>query len=242
MDRSVIRRLIHGWSANLYGQAVVTVIQLAGVPILLHFWRAQLYGEWLIIFALPFYLSMTDLGFSQSAANDMTARVARHDEAGALTVFQSLCALVFPMAALGVLLTGFAAFLLPLGSWFHFSILATADVRWILWLLAAEMLVKLTEGISHAGFRATGDYALHVTIYYSTLLVQNASVWVVALLGLGPVSIGQRRRTAGTGAQHPRDGAACGKHSRTTRGSHVFYASDPNSLRLSVGFNSQPSS
>jgi len=188
VDRNVIRRLLHGWSANLYGQAVVAVIQLAGVPILLHFWRAQLYGEWLIIFALPFYLSMTDLGFSQSAANDMTARVAREDSTGALTVFHSLCALVFPLAAVGVLLTGVAAFLLPLGRWFHFSILATADVRWILWLLAAEALVKLTEGISHAGFRATGDYALHVTIYYSTLLLQNASVWVVALAGFGPLA------------------------------------------------------
>src|SRR2546427_9103361 len=35
-----------GFGANLYGQAAVVVIQLAGVPILLHYWHAQLYGEW----------------------------------------------------------------------------------------------------------------------------------------------------------------------------------------------------
>jgi O-antigen/teichoic acid export membrane protein len=77
---------------------------------------------------------------------------------------------------------------LPLGNWMHFSRLTTVEVRWVLWFLAAEVLVKLTEGVSHAGFRATGDYALHVTIYYSTLLAQHASIWVLAMLGLGPVA------------------------------------------------------
>src|SRR5437867_12754550 len=100
VDNNIVQRLLKGFGANLYGQAVVVVIQLAGVPILLHYWQAQLYGEWLILFAIPSYLSMTDLGFSQSAANDMTARVARGDKSGALTVFQSLSALVI-LSALG---------------------------------------------------------------------------------------------------------------------------------------------
>ncbi|MGD9984132.1 MAG: hypothetical protein AB7S51_08220 [Porticoccaceae bacterium] len=33
-----------------------------------------MYGEWLMLFAIPAYLPMTDLGFTQPAANDMTAR------------------------------------------------------------------------------------------------------------------------------------------------------------------------
>jgi len=188
VDSNIARRLLKGFGANLYGQATVIVIQLAGVPILLNYWHAQLYGEWLILFAIPGYLSMTDLGFSQSAANDMTARVARGDRSGALTVFQSLGALVFLAALAGLVLVGVAIALLPLGTWMHFAGLNTGDVRWVLWLLAAEVLVKLPEGISHAGFRATGDYALHVAIYYSTLLAQHASIWLLAVLGRGPVA------------------------------------------------------
>src|SRR3989454_5030380 len=188
MDSNIVRRLLKGFGANLYGQAVVVAIQLAGVPILLQYWHAQLYGEWLILFAIPSYLSMTDLGFSQSAANDMTARVARGDRAGALTVFQSLGALVSGVAVAGLLLVAAAAALLPLGSWTHLGDLSTRDVRWVLWFLAAEVLVRLADGINHAGFRATGDYALHVAIYYSTLFAQHASVWLLAVLGLGPVA------------------------------------------------------
>src|SRR2546426_666696 len=188
MDSNIVRRLLKGFGANLYGQAVVVAIQLAGVPILLQYWHAQLYGEWLILFAIPSYLSMTDLGFSQSAANDMPARVARGDRAGALTLFQSLAALVFLLVVTGLLLTAGAAALLPLGSWMHFSGLGTQDVRWVLWLLAAEMLVRLTDGINHAGFRANGDYALHAAIYSSTLFAQHTSIWLLAALGHGPVA------------------------------------------------------
>src|SRR5207247_1518805 len=118
----------------------------------------------------------------------MTARVARGDKTTALTVFQSLSALVLLSALGGLLLVGAATILLPLGSWLHVSGLTTHDVRWVLWFLAAEVLVKLADGINHAGFRATGDYALHVAIYYSTLLAQHSSIWLLAAFGRGPVA------------------------------------------------------
>ena len=188
MDSRIVQRLFRGFGASLYGQAVVVVIQLAGVPILLSHWHASLYGEWLILFAIPSYLSLTDLGFSQSAANDMTARVARGDRAGALAVFQSLGALVFFLVAVGLVLLTVGATLLPLGRWIHFSGLTTPDTRWVLWFLCAEVILKLADGVNHAGFRATGDYALHIAIYYSTLFVQHASIWLLAGLGRGPVA------------------------------------------------------
>src|SRR2546426_46998 len=125
LDNSIVHRLLKGFGASLYGQAVVIVIQLAGVPILLRHWQTQLYGEWLILFAIPSYLSMTDLGFSQSAGNDMTARVARGDRVGALGLFQSLLALVFFLAVVGLLLVAAAVMLLPLGNWMHFTRLTT---------------------------------------------------------------------------------------------------------------------
>jgi O-antigen/teichoic acid export membrane protein len=188
VDSRIIQRLLKGFGASLYGQVVVVAIQLAGVPILLSHWHASLYGEWLILFAIPAYLSLGDLGFSLSAANDMTARVGREDRAGALTVFQSLTALVLFLAAVGLVLITIAATLLPLGDWIHFAGLTTREVRWVLWFLGAEVLLKLPDGVNHAGFRATGDYALHVTLYYSILFAQHASIWLLAALGFGPVA------------------------------------------------------
>lgn len=103
MDSAVVKRVVKGLGANGYGQLVSVVVQLVGVPVLLYAWGPQLYGEWLILFAIPTYLSIADLGFSQSVANDMTARVARGDRAGALAAFQTLAVLVCGIVAVGLL-------------------------------------------------------------------------------------------------------------------------------------------
>lgn len=187
IDGSVLKRVFHGLGVNAYGQFVIAVIQLAGVPILLKFWGTERYGEWLILFAIPSYLSMTDLGFSQSAGNDMTARIARNDLSGALRVFQSLSALVYLVVFIGLVLSALVAAFVPIRALFHFSILSSEQIRWILWLLSAEVLVKLADGVNHAGFRSNGDYSLHVGIYYTTLLLQQSAVWLVAATGHGPL-------------------------------------------------------
>ena len=132
---TVRQRIARGIGANAFGQAVSIVIQLVGVPILLHAWGTQLYGEWLLLSAIPAYLSMTDLGFSQSAANDMTARVARGDRAGALAVFQSLGLLVYAAAAVGLMLTAVAVPWLPLADWLHLTAMDASTAQWVLWLL-----------------------------------------------------------------------------------------------------------
>lgn len=186
-DSHAFRRWRYGFGASLYGQAVIIIAQLLGVPILLHYWGSQLYGEWLVVSAVPTYLSMTDLGFSQSAANDMTQKVARHDETGALAVFQSLGALVAGAAALGLCISLAAVALLPFHRWMHFRTISSSDVRVILALLATEILVRLLDGVAHAGYRATGDYALHLAIYYTVFLAQTIAVWAAAAAGLGPV-------------------------------------------------------
>ena len=188
MERKTVKRLIHGFGANAYGQLVTVVIQLVGVPILLHAWGPQLYGEWLILFAIPAYLLMTDLGFSQSASNDMTARVARGDRAGALSVFQSVSLLVYGAAALVLILSSLLICSLPLHDWLNFGAMSASELRWTLILLVLQVVVVLPNGVNHAGFRAGGDYALHTFINATTRLLQFVSIWITALGGGGPVS------------------------------------------------------
>ena len=185
---TVRQRIQHGVGANAYGQLVTVIVQLIGVPILLHAWGTQLYGEWLILFAIPGYLSMVDLGFSQSAGNDMTARVARGDRAGALSVFQSLGVLVYGMTAIGLALSALTIFHLPLHEWLNFESLDADSARWTLWLLSATVLVTLPDGVTHAGFRAGGEYAFHYSMYSTVRLLQFAGIWVTALAGGGAVA------------------------------------------------------
>ena len=184
---TVRQRIARGIGANAFGQAVTIIIQLVGVPILLHAWGTQMYGEWLLLSAIPAYLSMTDLGFSLSAANDMTARVARGERAGALAVFQSLGVLVYAVAALGMVLTAAVAPWLPLTDWLHLTAMDASTAQWVLWLLAAQVLVTLPDGVTHAGFRASGEYALHGNLNSLARLGQFGGIWLAALAGASPV-------------------------------------------------------
>lgn len=188
MDSNVLRRLIKGLGANFYSQGVTTVAQLVGVPILLHAWGATLYGEWLILFAVPAYLSVTDLGFSQAAANDMTQRASRGNRSEALAVFQSLGALVICAVGGGPLLVTALLFGLPLRRWLQLSTMSINEVRWVLWFLAAEVLVRLADGVCNAGFRAGSDYAFHVYLSSTSRLLQFIAIWIAALSGAGPVA------------------------------------------------------
>ncbi len=51
-------RLLKGTGAQAFGQGVQIFIRLAEVPLLLAFWGTQLYGEWLMLAAIPVYLSI----------------------------------------------------------------------------------------------------------------------------------------------------------------------------------------
>src|SRR5579863_810410 len=87
-------RLVAGFSATAVGPVITALVQLISVPAFLRAWGPHLYGEWLVMSAVPAYLSFTDIGFGSVAGNDMAMRVAGSDYVGALKTFQSTLLLV----------------------------------------------------------------------------------------------------------------------------------------------------
>jgi hypothetical protein len=58
----MFHRISLGLGANLFGQVVTVAIQLLSLPVFLHFWSLSRYGEWLMLSAIPAYLSAVDVG------------------------------------------------------------------------------------------------------------------------------------------------------------------------------------
>src|ERR1700693_4636189 len=85
----VTHRLMRSFGANALGPVVTAIIQLGSVPIFLHAWGAAKYGDWLLLSAIPSYLSLSDLGFGDASGSDMCMRVAAGDRHGAIETFQS---------------------------------------------------------------------------------------------------------------------------------------------------------
>lgn len=190
----MIKRLIAGIGANSFGMAITIGIQLVSLPMFLHYWDTSTYGVWLMLSAIPAYLSMADVGMVTAAGNKMTMAVAKGDVSEANRVFQS--ALMFMSVVCGVL----ALISVPLILWAPLPALHTFDQRVALSALCVGVLLALFGGLSEAVFKSTKRYAFGTMLGncvrlgewagFMVGLVTIGSFAAVALCGLAVRLIG----------------------------------------------------
>jgi len=180
MSQSVRSRLMKGFAAQGFAQAVNLVIQVGSVPLFLHFWGRILYGEWLIVSTVPSYFALSDLGFANAAGTEMTMRVARGDREGALRVFQSAWLLVTGVSFLVTLTMLGAAHWLPLERWLNLSTLAHGEVVTVVSILVFQVFFDLQTGLISTGYRCDGHFALGTMVSN----IQRLAEFFVAALAL----------------------------------------------------------
>lgn len=183
-----VRRLGRTLSAQLYGQFVTIAVQIALVPLLLHAWGTTVYGAWLVLSAVPFYLTFSDLGFTFVAKNAMVMAVAsgRHDEA--LRVYQSIFALL--AIALPLLMAASIVLILALDVPALLSVtgVSPAAARTTLLLLIGNVLLYQLFLLICAGIRAENRPASEAIWAASGRLGDGVVVALAALAGGGIVA------------------------------------------------------
>jgi len=181
-------KLLRNLGANAYGQLVTIAIQLVSVPLFLHYWGVQLYGEWLILSAIPAYLSLSDIGFASVAANDMTMRVAKGDKQGALEVYQSIWIFISAVSVLVGCLLALVIYSFSLNSLFSISHISLEQTQLLLVVLMLYVLVGLQGGVLSAAFRSVGSYA-YGTVLNNTIRLTEWLLSMVALVLGGGVLV-----------------------------------------------------
>jgi O-antigen/teichoic acid export membrane protein len=160
--------------ANSFGMAVTIAIQLVSLPLFLHYWDTAYYGTWLILSAIPSYLTMADVGMVTAAGNKMTMALGRGDKQEANRVFHS--AQMF----MGVVCGALGVLVVPLMLWVPLPWLTTMDHRFALAAMSISVLISLISGLSEAAFKATQRYAT------GTMLGSLARLgeWLGGMIGL----------------------------------------------------------
>lgn len=175
MTRSLRQRVLAGSGANAFGQGITIGIQLFSLPLFLHYWDASTYGAWLILSAIPSYLSMADVGMVTTAGNKMTIAMGQRDHVQANRVFQS--ALLFMLIVCGSI----SVLAIPAALWMPLpGITATSDERIAVAILSAGVLMALFGGLADTIFKATGRYPLGTLLGNLVRLAE----WGGAMLGL----------------------------------------------------------
>jgi O-antigen/teichoic acid export membrane protein len=188
-EHSLRKKLTHGFSAAGLGPIVTAFVQLVTVPVLLRAWGAQRYGEWLLLSAVPSYLSMTDMGFGSAAGNQMTMDVASGDRQSALQTFQTTGALIAAATLIALAATLIAAGVLPAGDLLHISTLTQPEIRTILLYLSTYSLLSLYNTLLAAGYRCDGNFARGTVVQNGIRFIENLAGIVVAFQGGGLVNV-----------------------------------------------------
>ena len=179
------RVLLQAVGSNIFIQAVQIAVQLLALPILVTHWGLHTYGVWLMLFTVPAYLAMADLGLASAAGNDMTASVARGNREQAIAVFQ---AVRLATMAQGVVLIGVAALkLYVLFPDLHAGIEpeAQGQARPALLALIAFGMISLQNGVTGNGYRATGGYATGGYLIATVTGLEAVAALAVVMLGGG---------------------------------------------------------
>ena len=176
-------RLARVFSAQVYNQVTTMAVQLALVPLLLHSWGTERYGVWLLLSAIPTYLTLSDFGFTFIAKNEMVMQVAAGQRDAARRTFQSVFALL-SIAAPGFLLIVLAGVwsidvgqLIPLGG------VSLSEARSTLALLLSNILFYQFSLLVSAGIRCENRAASESIWAASARLGEGVAIGVVALTG-----------------------------------------------------------
>jgi O-antigen/teichoic acid export membrane protein len=187
----VKQRLMRGFGAHAMGSVVTTIVQVVSVPVFLHCWGAKLYGEWLILSAIPTYLTLSDLGFGNVSGNEMTMQVAAGDKRGAIKTFQSMLALTCIVSVVcGICAIGCVQ-LLPWYGWVKISQISLPDARTILTLLFLSTLMYMQGNLTMGGFRCDGHFATGIFLINIFRFIEAMAGTAVVLLHGTPLRVAQ---------------------------------------------------
>ena len=188
LDRATTRRVGRTLSAQAYGQAVTIVVQIALVPLLLRAWGVQTFGAWLVLSAVPFYLTFSDFGFTYVAKNAMVMAVAsgRRDEG--VQIFHSIFALLCFAALVLIGLTAAIVLFGDVPRWLALESIAPITVRVTLLLLVANVLLYQFFLLVCAGIRSENRPASEAAWAASARLMEGLAVAFAAIAGGGLVA------------------------------------------------------
>ncbi|MHC4044517.1 lipopolysaccharide biosynthesis protein [Bradyrhizobium sp. 23AC] len=181
-----LKRVSIGVAANVYDKLVIAGVQLLIVPVLAVHWGVEAYGAWVILAAVPSFLSVSDLGFATAAGNQMTMLAARGRHADTVRVFQSAWVVILASSLLAVLGALLIVWGIPSAVWPSFSSMTPSATRVTLSLLIVYAIVSLQGSIFMAGFRCAGLFALGAFWSANTILFENVCMVAVVVLGYGP--------------------------------------------------------
>ena len=101
-ESSSARRLVNNLSASVFARGSNAIHRIAIIPLLLWFLGPEQYGQWLVISAIPSWLSLSNFSLGSVAGNAISLAVARGDCVSARSLYSSTLAMITALSTIGM--------------------------------------------------------------------------------------------------------------------------------------------
>lgn len=165
-----VRRLVHGWSANLVQMGLGLSQQLLLIPAFLHVWSGDTLAAWLAIYAAGGLVVVADAGLQLRAINRFLAFRSCADCDGRTASYYRATLRIYLaiVAGLGVLLCA-AISLAPPSAVLGFH--ATPAIDAAMLVMTLGMLLSLPANLASGLYRVRGRYGRIIWLQNAALLL-----------------------------------------------------------------------
>ncbi|MGM9512365.1 lipopolysaccharide biosynthesis protein [Larkinella sp. GY13] len=179
----MFRRVLHSIAASVLGQAGQILIQLISVPLLIQYWGLTYYGEWLLLFTIPSYLSLSDAGLASALSNELLIVVSKKDESKAARLLGNGITAILGFGGLGAVLLALGLKLTGFTTWLKINYISESDAWQTLLFLMMYVVLALQQELLSTVPRAEGDNASGRIWITVTRLLEFAVVIVLVRNG-----------------------------------------------------------
>jgi len=182
-------RITKGMMAFSLSQLINFFIRIGLPPLYLRAWGIHFYGDWLIIYSVAAYLSLSSLGGQTYIVNRLTQLFSQQKLQEYQKVFNSGFLLFILIAVLVFFIFMTAVIFLPISTLLHAQYISATAVRMVLIILAAEILLSLPQGLLTGVYQSIGKLPLAVMLINAMTFFQLLFCGIALYLKADPITV-----------------------------------------------------
>ncbi len=177
------KRIISGISGNVVVQAINMIVQVFGIPLMIKYWGMAYYGEWLILFSIPSYIAISDMGLGTSTTAELSMLIegGKRKEAG--EVLRNVFWFIVAVGGIPFYLLLASVFIFPWYDWLGLNAISSSEFNLTFIFLILYIFLALFLTLPLGYYRV--EKAYHVERYISAIFKLIEFILVVVFIMLG---------------------------------------------------------
>jgi len=177
------KRIISSISGNISVQATNVIVQVFGIPLMIKYWGMAYYGEWLILFSIPSYIAISDLGLGTSTTAELSMLTEQGKRSEANEVLRSVFWFIVAIGGIPFYLLLTSVFIFPWHDWLGLNVVSASEFNLTFILLILYIFLALFLTLPLGYYRV--EKAYHVERYISAFFKLLEFILVVVFVMMG---------------------------------------------------------